>query len=67
MANRIRFIPQMPERERRAQIQQEIEQARQVEIDEEAEFVAVFGVALDLLLVEARRSTRVKRALISRD
>ena len=54
-------------RKRRAQIQQEVEQARQVEIDEKAEFAAVFGVALDLLLVEARRSTRVKRALISQD
>jgi hypothetical protein len=31
-------------RERRAQIQREVEQARQAEIDEEAEFPAVFGV-----------------------
>ena len=54
-------------RERRAQIQQEIEQARQVEIDEEAEFAAVFGVALDPPLVEARRSTRVRRAPKNRD
>jgi hypothetical protein len=56
-------------RERRAQIQQEVEQARQAEIDKEAEFVAVFGVVLDppLLLVEARRSTRVRRAPKSRD
>ena len=56
-------------RERRAQIQQEIEQARQVEINEEVEFVAVFSIILDppLLLVEARRSTRITRAPKSRD
>jgi hypothetical protein len=54
-------------RERRAQIHQEVEQARQVEIDEEAEFAAVFGVALDPPLVEARRSTRVRRTQQSRD
>ena len=54
-------------RERRAQIQQEVEQARQVEIDKKAEFAAVFGVALDPLLVEARRSTQVRRASIGQD
>ena len=54
-------------RERRVQIQQEVEQARQAEIDEEAEFAAMFGVALDPPLVEARHSTRVKRAPKSRD
>ena len=54
-------------RERRAQIQQEVEQARQVKIDKKAEFAAVFGVALDPLLVKARRSTRVRRAPTGRD
>jgi hypothetical protein len=41
---------------------QEVEQARQVEINEEAEFAAVFGVTLDPPLVEARHSTQVRRA-----
>jgi SWIM zinc finger len=56
-------------RERRAQIQREAEQARQAEIDYEAEFAAVFGVDLDppIPVIEARRSTRVKRAPKSRD
>jgi hypothetical protein len=56
-------------RERRAQTQREVEQAKQAEIDEEAEFAVVFGVALDppLPIVEARRSTRAKRAPKSRD
>jgi hypothetical protein len=54
-------------RERIAQIQQEVEQARQAEIDKEAEFAAMFGVALDPPLIEARHSTWVRRAPKNRD